>query len=124
MVKSPSAANTPSSKTSTAKAKAVAMNPSLSKMSVTPTGQIIQNSSMPSAMQNVDSAELVKLSAPQQKTRASTGAMVYGNAVTSGRTQALASAMAPTAPANGGVNNRRLVIDDYGLAIANSLMFG
>ena len=123
---------------STAKAAAATKKPALSNSSVTPSGQVVQGSGTLIPMQpeaeaspggfnyvngiaNPDSPELARLAAPRhQRTGMDSGRIptsFTGNSTP-------ATSMPSAAPVGGGVNSRRLSIDDYGLAITNSLMFG
>lgn len=123
---------------STAKAAAATNKPALSNSVVTPSGQVVRGSDSVIPMKpegeaspggfnyvngitNPDSPELARLAAPRhQRTGTDSGGIPTSFAGNS----TPATSMPSAAPVGGGVNSRRLSIDDYGLAITNSLMFG
>lgn len=121
--------------TSTAKAAAATGRPALSNTAVTQSGQMVMIPSTPEGVtseapagganyfgvQNSDSAEITRL-ASKRGGQANTGGIpteyAGGSALPSN------TSMPSADPVGGGVNGRRLSIDDYGLAITNSIMFG
>ncbi len=120
---------------STAKAAAATGKPALSNTAVTQSGQMVMIPSTPEGVtseapagganyfgvQNNDSAEITRL-ASKRGGQANTGGIpteyAGGSALPSN------TSMPSADPVGGGVNGRRLSIDDYGLAITNSIMFG